>query len=161
MDVGAAAGTLEKAGNQDFVGTQYFAAYGADPIPVALETVNAAFDVHESVFAAVKGREGQGAYQFAVVQFCGADRAGLGLAGHAYAPGFNAPASVLAGYTSPGRNTHIEKKGITKPEQYDSDNNKNEYFQNLLHTALAAPLSKSILKKQWLSYILSVLPSGI
>ena len=66
MDMGTAARTLEKPGNEDFVCFKNRAADRAYPGPISPEAVNAAPDMHKPVFPPVQGREGQGTYQFSV-----------------------------------------------------------------------------------------------
>ena len=90
--MGAAAAAFKEAGNKDFVSFKKAAADRAGPFAVAAEAVNAAAYVHETVFAAVQGGEGHGAYQLPVFQLGGTYRAGLGIAGRAFAAGFKVAA---------------------------------------------------------------------
>ena len=55
--MGAAAGALKEPGDKDFVAPKNYAAYRAYTGAVAPEAVKAAFNVHKTVFAPVKGRE--------------------------------------------------------------------------------------------------------
>jgi len=112
MDVGAAAGAFKKAGDKDFITFKNYSAHGAYPVAIAPEAVEAAFDVHETILAAVQGREGGGAHQFSFLEFRGADRADLGISGQACASGFPAAAGK-AGETG---DAYAEKKRIPKPE---------------------------------------------
>jgi len=52
--MGAAAGTFEKAGNQNLVLVKDCPTNRADSVTIPAETVNAAPDVHEAVYAAVQ-----------------------------------------------------------------------------------------------------------
>ena len=116
--MGAAVGALKEAGNENFVSTQKRAADRADTLPVAPDAVKASADVHEAVFAAVKGREGHRANQFPAFQFCGAHGADLRVARYALGPRFNA--SSPPGKSAKGGDAHAEKEGIAKPEKKDS-----------------------------------------
>jgi hypothetical protein len=67
-----------------------------DPVLAALsfQAVDTASDMHKTVFAAVKGRKGQGFYQYTGLQFGAADRAGMGIAGLPNLTGPKVPAFV-------------------------------------------------------------------
>ena len=52
--MGAAAGAFKEAGDQDFVAFKNYSADRADPVAIAPEAVEAAFDVHETILAAVE-----------------------------------------------------------------------------------------------------------
>ena len=137
MDMGTAARTLKKTGNKDLVMPKDYTADRALPVPVSLEAVNTAPDVHEPVFAAVQGREGQGANQLPLLEFCGTNRAGLGIPGSAFKAGLKAAASpepYSPSQSSKGGDTHREKEGIAKPEQDDPYNNKNHNFKYMFHS---------------------------
>ena len=124
--MGAAARPLEESGDEDFFVFEDYAADRADAVPASAEAVNAAPDVHKTVFAAVQGGEGQGADELAFVQFCGTNRAGLGLAGETFAPGLRAPAPAGPARPCEGRDAHAEEKGVAEPEQGDPNNHKNQ-----------------------------------
>ena len=138
MDMGTAAPAFKEAGDKDLVFFEDYAADRAYPVPVSAEAVNAAADVHEAVFAAVQGREGQRAYQLSVFQFGGTYRAGLGIAGLTFGAGLELAApvepAVPPAACSQGGDTYTEKKGIAKPEQDDSYNHKNQNFKDILHS---------------------------
>ena len=67
--MGTAAPAFKKTGNEDFIVFENFAADRAYPVTVSFETVDTSADVHETIFAAVQGGEGQGADQLPVFQF--------------------------------------------------------------------------------------------
>ena len=119
--MGPAAGALKHAGHKDLVFLEGAAADRADPRPVSVEAVNAAFDVHKPVLAAVEGRKGRGFHQFAFPEFGGAYRTGLGGPGEAFAPGPAAPLfSASPGPDTPragGFNADVEEEGIAEPEE--------------------------------------------
>lgn len=69
MDVGAAARAFKETANKNFLSVQNNTADRAYPVPISAKAVNAAFYVHEAVFAAVYGRVGHGAYKFPVSEF--------------------------------------------------------------------------------------------
>ena len=123
MNMGAAAPAFKQAGNEYFVSFKDNAADRAYPVPITPYAIEAAPYMHEPVFTAVQGRESDGADEFTIVKFGGAYGAGLGITGHAYAPGFTSSSSKS--YVSPGRDTYTYEKGITEPEQDDPDYNKN------------------------------------
>jgi hypothetical protein len=81
MYVGTAAAALEHPGNEDFVVPQGSAADRAAPEAVPLQAIYAAPDVHETVFAAGKGRKRLGFYQIPFIQPGGTDRTNLGVPG--------------------------------------------------------------------------------
>ena len=124
--MGAIAGALKEAGNQNLVSFQDGSADRAYTVAVAAKTVNTAFDVHEAVFPAVQRRKRRGAYQLAGPQFCRADWAGLGLSGGAFASGFKGLFAVTsAAKPAKGWNAYGEKKGIAKPKQDNTYKHKN------------------------------------
>jgi hypothetical protein len=59
-----------QAANKHFVCKKVMAADRANPVlaPFSFEAENAAPDVHEAVFASVKGRKSHGFYQFTLFQ---------------------------------------------------------------------------------------------
>jgi hypothetical protein len=118
MDMGSAAGAFEHAGDEDFVGPEDSAADRAGSLPVAVEAVDAASDVHEPVFAPVEGGEGRGFDQFAFVELGRTDRAGLGGAGEAFASGPDVfPPSVAVMAKGRSFYPYVEKESITEPEE--------------------------------------------
>jgi hypothetical protein len=136
MNVGTAAGVRKEAGNENFTVLQNHAADRAYPHPVSVKAVNAAPDMHETVFAAVQGRKGGRAHQFAFVKPGAANRTGLGISGQTFAFGFQIPA--FPERRSPGGYAYAEKEGIAEPEQNDPYYNKNQNLKNLFH-ALRLP----------------------
>jgi hypothetical protein len=60
-------GPLEETANKNFGIVQNPVTDRTNAVPFPVETVEAAFDVHKTVFTAVKRRKGQGFYQFTVV----------------------------------------------------------------------------------------------
>ena len=133
MHMGAAAGALKEAANKDFTVPKNTAANGAYPIPISMEAIHAALDVHETILAAIKGWECQGTDQFAIRQFCRANRAGLGLTWKTGTSGFVVSAPAGSDSRRPGGNTNPKEQGIAEPEENDSQNYKNKHFQYLLH----------------------------
>ena len=69
MNMGAAAGALKEAANEDFLLSQDYSANRANPIPFSQKAVNATLDVHEPVLSAVQGRKSRGFYQLSFPQF--------------------------------------------------------------------------------------------
>ena len=134
MDMTAAARAFKKAANKDFQPLKNSAADRAYPIPVSAKAVRASPDVHEAIFAAVHRRKGRRADQLPAVQLGGADRAGLGVAGRAFAFGLKALALAEPLSASPGRDAIAEKQGIAKPEQDDPYNYKNQNIDKLSHS---------------------------
>ena len=92
--------------------------------------------MHEAVFAAVHGGEGEGTYQLPVIEFGGAYRADLGVARCAFAFGFGAAALTEPKpfAASHGGKAQTQKQGIAKPEQDDPYNYKNQNFKKLSHS---------------------------
>ena len=135
MDMRTAARAFKKAANKDFVSSKDSGADRAYPVSAALEAVGASPDVHEAVFAAVHGGEGQGTYQLPVIEFGGTYRANLGVTGCAFAFGFGAAALAEPKpfAASHGGKAQTQKQGIAKPEQDDTDYYKNKNFKNLSH----------------------------
>jgi hypothetical protein len=128
--MGAAARPLKHARDQNFFVAQHKAADRAHPLPVPEQTVHAAPDVHEPVPAAVQGRESRGTHQFAFFKFGGTNRAGLRIAGHAFAFGLVPAASARTPEThSPRGYAYAEKEGIAEPEQNDPYNGKHQNFK--------------------------------
>jgi hypothetical protein len=118
MNMGAPARALKQARDQNFFRPQHKAAYRAYPLPVTAQAVHAAPDVHEPVFAAVQGRVSHRAHQFTIFKFGGTNRAGLGIAGHAFTLALAfAPAATRP--NSPRGYAYTEKEGIAEPEQND------------------------------------------
>jgi hypothetical protein len=83
-----AAGAFKHPGDEDVVFPKPGAADRADPVPSAVEAVNAASYVHKPVFSPIKRRESRRFDQFAPIQFGGAYRAGVGGAGVAFSRSF-------------------------------------------------------------------------
>jgi len=113
MDVGTAARAFKKAGDENFFSVQNDAADRAYPVAISAKAEDAAFYVHEPVFAAVYGRVGYGAYKFPLREFGRTYGADLGFSRHTCSPGSEA---VFPGQASPGGNTHADEEGITEPE---------------------------------------------
>ena len=63
MNMCAVAWALKEAADEDVVPLEQKAADRANAIPVTADAVEAAPDVHEAVFAAVKGRKGHRAHK--------------------------------------------------------------------------------------------------
>jgi len=133
MHVGAAAGAFKKTGNEYFISFKDNAADRANALAIAAYTIEAAAYMHETVLAAVQGRESHGADQFPIIKFGGAYGACLGITRHAYAVGLPFPAAPQKAGVCPGRNTHADEKRISEPEQNNSDYNKNQHFNNTFH----------------------------
>jgi len=99
-----------------------------------MKAVKATFDVHEAVFAAVQRGERRGTYQLPGPQFCRADRAGLRIAGSAFASGFKVFTAVTsAAKPAKSGDAYGEKKGIAKPKQENANKQKNQNFEKLPH----------------------------
>jgi hypothetical protein len=135
VDVGTVVGALKDAGHDDFTFFQEAATDRTYPGLVSVQAVDAAFDVHEPVFAAVQRGDDQGLYQFArrelhrtnraVPGICpGRARTGrrrtVGLQIVGIVPFFPSPASgVFAGR---GLQDDIIEESKAKPEEgYDGD----------------------------------------
>jgi len=82
-----------------------------------VEAVDAAFDMHEPVFTAVHGGEGERFYQFAFDQFGGTYGAGLGFAGETLGSWLAAPLPAETAAVSPRGDAYAEKEGKAEPEQ--------------------------------------------
>ena len=81
MDVNALAGTFKNAGNQNFFSYQTLLADRTKAFAAAAaQTVGAAPDVHEPVFAAGHGGESEGIDSFSIVQLGGTYGTGFWLA---------------------------------------------------------------------------------
>ena len=135
--MGAAARAFKKAANKDFLSPKDSGADRAYPVSAALEAVGTSPDMHEAVFAAVHGGEGQGTYQLVAIELDGTYRANLRVTGCAFAFGLGTAATAepkaepLA--VSRGRKALPKKQGIAKPEQDNTDNYKNKNFKNISH----------------------------
>ena len=79
MDMIAAAGAFKHSGDQEFVDSQGFPAYGALTGAIFFQAKMAAPDVHEPVPASRERRVGMGIDQLAFVQNSGTDGAYLGV----------------------------------------------------------------------------------
>jgi len=139
MDMGTAARAFKETRNEDIVFFKNYAADRAYPVPVSVKAVHAAPDVHEPVFAAVEGWEGEGTDELSVLQFGGTYRTGLGIAGCAFSPGLKAaaPAGAAApqvGCSSQDGDAYAKKKRIAEPEQDNPYNYKNQNFKDILHS---------------------------
>ena len=73
--------TFKYTGYQKVVCIEGCTADRAASFYLSIDAKRAAFNVHKAVFAPGYGRVRIGFYQFALVQFHGTDRAGLGIAG--------------------------------------------------------------------------------
>ena len=137
MDMGTAAPAFKEAGDEDFVSFEDYTADRTYAAPVSAKAVNAAADVHETVFAAVQGRESQGADQLPVLQLGGTYRTGLRITGRTFSPGFEVVASAGPDSPSPSSpcgNPHVEKESIAEPEQDNAYNYKNQNFKDIFHS---------------------------
>ena len=79
MHMVTAMGTLKYTGNQKFGFPDEFTTDGALSLQTSLNTVRAAQNMHQTVNTSGYGGKSVGLYQFAPVQLCGTDRAGLGI----------------------------------------------------------------------------------
>ena len=134
--MGALAGAFIKAGNEYLVPVEDASADRAKAFTaVLLQAVNAAPDVHEAILSAVQRGKRRGTYQLPWPQFCRADRAGLRVAGHAFAGGFKASFTAItpAAKPSQGGNTNGKKKRVAKPKQGNAYKQKNKYLKKLFH----------------------------
>ena len=160
MNMGAAAGAFKEAGNEDFISFKNDATDRAYPITIPAEAVKTAFNMHETILAAVQRRESGGAYCFSIAQLGRAYGANLGITRGAYTLGFGAPSSL--GRSTAGRHDKFKKEGGTKPEQKDADKNENYNLKSLFHGLCSwLLLCHTVYYFQCLFYILSVLPLEI
>jgi hypothetical protein len=79
VDMIMAVGTFKHAGYEDFVFGYRYSANRASSFYVSRKAVGTALNMHETVFASRYGRKGMGFYQFAPLELCATDWAGLGL----------------------------------------------------------------------------------
>jgi hypothetical protein len=59
--------TIEDTRYKEIVYADGFAAYGAKPLPLPVQTVNAAVNMHKPVFFPCHGGEGSGFYHVAII----------------------------------------------------------------------------------------------
>jgi hypothetical protein len=132
MDMGAVR-AFKHPGDEDVVFPEAGAADRADPLPFAVKAVHAAPYVHEPVLSAAKRGEGRRFDQFALGQFGGTYRTGLGCAGVTFGrrlPLTPPPGAAACGHTDTGP----YKQGIPEPEQEGSYDGKGQNLDKILHS---------------------------
>jgi hypothetical protein len=134
MNMGTA-GFFKHPGNEDLMLLQDMSADRAGPLPVSLQTVGAARDVHKPVGMA-HGGKGRRFYPFPAFKPGGTNRTSPGGAGESLSLGvfFPFPVPALGGTPPSGAVQDAEEQVIAKPEEQNADNDKYQCLKKRSHT---------------------------
>jgi len=126
MNMIAALGAFKQTGNQIIVRAQVIPADRAAPGRIPVKAIITAPDMHKPVLPAGKRGICTGTDQFPLVQYCGTNRANLGIAGPAAFTGL-----LLSGLALPSE-TYTRKlsgkQGIAKTKQRNPNDNDSQYL---------------------------------